>query len=95
MRAIASLVVVLIVTSSAAAQTYDCRMDGGEVLAFVMDDKRDACRFGVNDGTFRDDGVYRISNPQQRRVTLDVETGAVVYEDTDNDTIRRGECEPA
>jgi len=36
--------------------------------------------------------VCRIQNPQLRLLTVDGGTGALVYEDTDNDRITRGSC---
>lgn len=70
----------------------ECIMDDGEAIAFERDVEAGTCRFGTQSGELRD-GMCRISDPL-RRVSLDEASGALVFEDTESDEVRRGVCGP-
>ncbi|MEM9221861.1 MAG: hypothetical protein AAGB11_05610 [Pseudomonadota bacterium] len=82
---------VIFIGAVASAQERTCVMENGRNVTVVIAGDGEPCRFGVEEGRMRG-AVCRIQNPQLRRLTLDATTGALVYEDTDNDAVKRGSC---
>jgi len=76
---------------SLSAAPLTCTLETGRTLEVELGADGGPCRFGFDEGRMRGD-VCRIQNPQLRLLTVDGGTGALVYEDTDNDRITRGSC---
>ncbi|WP_420393413.1 hypothetical protein [Acuticoccus sp.] len=75
-----------------AGEELVCLMEDGEEITLVRNEADGSCAFGGTTGELSD-GVCRIDGEDERSLTVDPATGALVYEE--GDTTRRGVCGPA